>query len=262
MTSDEIIEKLRQLMKRTSREQVDWDSVNGNSTVQSLGFDSLSVLDLTYEARDLQMADNLKPFIDTTFPGMQVFGSVTMRETMTQRLAEGAHQVGRGETVLVDGLLEGPGAPDYIAAVLPGLKLTRYEFNRMTNVFERKADGSTDNRMIFDGKAYDVFIFGVTEPDGRTRYTLGVDLSVSLGSDVLSRTLDQGKLPLMHYNGRIVGSKFAEQEISYVLPHEFAYDVFLRRNVLLQLIRSLGEKEPEIKRPLVVPDGADRPPGG
>jgi len=223
---------------------------------------AVPVLDLTYEARDLQMADNLKPFIDTTFPGMQVFGSVTMRETMTQPLAEGAHQVGRGETVLVDGLLEGPGAPDYIAAVLPGLKLTRYEFNRMTNVFERKADGSTDNRMIFDGKAYDVFIFGVTEPDGRTRYTLGVDLSVSLGSDVLSRTLDQGKLPLMHYNGRIVGSKFAEQEISYVLPHEFAYDVFLRRNVLLQLIRSLGEKEPEIKRPLVVPDGADRPPGG
>ena len=220
------------------------------------------VLDLTYEARDLQMADNLKPFIDTTFPGMQVFASLSTRETLTQRLAEGAHRIGRGETVLVDGLLEGPGAPDYIAAVLPGLKLTRYEFNRMTNVFEHNADGSTDNRMIFDGKAYDVYIFGTTDADGRTRYTLGVDLSVSLGSDVISRTLDQGKLPLMHYNGRLVGSKFAEQQISYVLPHEFAYDVFLRRNLLLQLIRSLGEKEPEITRPLVVPDETPRTPGG
>ncbi|MBL7140380.1 MAG: hypothetical protein ISS74_05660, partial [Planctomycetes bacterium] len=77
-----------------------------------------------------------------------------------------------------------------------------------------------------------------------------------------SRTLDQGKLPLMHYNGRLVGSKFAEQQISYVLPHEFAYDVFLRRNLLLQLIRSLGEKEPEITRPLVVPDETPRTPGG
>jgi len=215
---------------------------------------AVPVLDLTYEARDLKMADNLKPFIDTTFPGMQVFGEVTMRKTATVRLAEGAHEVGRGETVVTDGLLQGPGAPDYIAAVLPGLKLTRYAFNRMTNVFENKADGSAENRMIFDGKAYDVYIFGTTEADGRTHYTLGVDLLVSLGSDVVSRTLDQGKLPLLHYEGRIVGSKFAEQEVSYVLPHEFAYDVFLRRNLLLQLIRRLGEKEPEIRRPLVVPD--------
>jgi hypothetical protein len=75
----------------------------------------------------------------------------------------------------------------------------------------------------------------------------------------VSRTLDQGKLPLMHYNGRIVGKAFAERDISYVLPHELAYDVFLRRNLLLKLIRSLGRPEPEIRKPDVVPREERRP---
>ncbi|MEA3367251.1 MAG: hypothetical protein U9R68_03945 [Planctomycetota bacterium] len=184
---------------------------------------------------------------------MKAFGTLSTRATRTQPLAAGAYPVGRGETVLTDGVLDGPGAPDYITNLLPGLKLTRYRFNRMSNVSESRPDGVTDNRMLFDGKAYDLFIFGVTHPDGRTRYTLGVDLLPSLGSEAISRTLGQGKLPLMHYDGRIVGSKFAEREISYVLPHEFAYDVFLRRNLLLKLIRSLGRPEPKIEKPLVVP---------
>ena len=211
------------------------------------------VLHVAYDARDLAMAENLKPFIDTTFPGMKVFGTLSTRATRMQPLAAGAHPVGRSETVLTDGVLDGPGAPDYITNLLPGLKLTRYHFNRMTNVSEQRPDGVTDNRMLFDGKAYDLFIFGVTHPDGRTRYTLGVDLLLSLGSEAISRTLGQGKLPLMHYNGRIVGSEFAERDIAYVLPHEFAYDVFLRRNLLLELIRSLGRPEPKIEKPLVVP---------
>jgi len=220
------------------------------------------VLSVAYDARNLKMADNLKPFIDSTFPGMQVSGSVSTRAAFTRTFEEGAHSVGRGETVLTEGLLEGPGAPDYMTRLLPGLKLTRYHFNQMSNVYENKPNGDTDNRMLFDGKAYDLYIFGVTYPDGRTSYKLGVDLSVSLGSKTISRTLDQGKLPLMHYAGRIVGGQFAEQQISYVLPHEFAYDVFIRRNVLLQLIRRIGEAEPEIKRPLVAPAVDDRAPAG
>jgi len=220
------------------------------------------VLSVAYDARNLKMADNLKPFIDSTFPGMQVFGSVSTRATLTRRFEKGAYTVGRGENVLTEGILEGPGAPDYITRLLPGLKLTRYPFNRMSNVYENKPNGDADNRMLFDGKAYDVYIFGVTHPNGRTAYQLGVDLSISLGSKTISRTLDQGKLPLMHYTGRIVGSQFAEQQISYVLPHEFTYDVFIRRNLLLQLIRRIGERAPEIKRPLVAPAADERAPAG
>lgn len=214
---------------------------------------------VSYGARDLRMADNLKPFIDTTFPGMQAFGTLATRATMTQPLAGKAYAVGRGETVLVDGLLEGPAAPEYITAVLPGLKLTQYRFNRMSNDFENRENGDVDNRMIFEGKSYDIYIFGVTKADGRIEYQLGVDLAVSLGSKVLSRTLDVGKLPLLYYTGRIKGTQYAERDIRYVLPHEFAYEVFVRRNLLFQLARSLGEKPPHIQRPPVAPPRPSQP---
>lgn len=128
----------------------------------------------------------------------------------------------------------------------------------MSNVFRNLENGDTENRMIFDGRAYDIYIFGTSRPDGRnttrTDYTLGVDLSVSLGSKVWSRELDQGKIPLLEYSGRIVGTKYAEQDVRYVLPHQLAWDVFVRRNLVIQLIRSLGRKPPDLKRPPVGPD--------
>jgi hypothetical protein len=217
------------------------------------------VLELFYDAQSLKMADNMKPFIETTFPGMKVFGTLSSTVRLTQRLTEGSVAVGRGETVLTDGILEGPGAPSYITAVLPGLKMTQYRFSRMSNVFENKPDGSVENRMLFAGTSYNIFMFGATQADGNFNYLLGVDLSVGLGSKVISRTMDQGKLPLMHYRGRIVGTKYAEIDLQYVLPHEFAYDVFVRRNLLLQVIRNIGEKPPDIQRPTAPPE---KTPGG
>lgn len=49
MTKAEIVDKLRTLMKSTSREKVNWDGVTEDSTIASLGFDSLSILDLMYD---------------------------------------------------------------------------------------------------------------------------------------------------------------------------------------------------------------------
>jgi hypothetical protein len=138
--------------------------------------------------------------------------------------------------------------------------MTQYQFTRMSNEFENRANGDVDNRMIFAGRGYDIYIFGITHADGQINYQVGVDLSVSLGSKVISRTLDSGKLPLMNYTGRIRGSKYVELYPRYVLPHEFAYDVFVRRNLLVQLIRRLGETPPKIERPPVVPDLNSRTP--
>lgn len=49
MTRQEIVEKLRALMKSASREKVDWDKVTEQSDIRTLGFDSLSILDLVYD---------------------------------------------------------------------------------------------------------------------------------------------------------------------------------------------------------------------
>jgi len=51
MTKDEIIEKLREEMKVSSTEEVDWDAVTAETTIESLGFDSLSILDLIYDVQ-------------------------------------------------------------------------------------------------------------------------------------------------------------------------------------------------------------------
>jgi hypothetical protein len=237
-------------------------AMNGGTVGGEVAIDfreAVPVLSLAYDARDLKIDENLRPFIDTTFPGMKVKGTISTRNSVTQRLAEKTFGVGRGETILTDGLLEGPAAPDYITAILPRLKMTQYYFSRMSNDFENKANGDVDNRMLFEGRDYDIYIFGVTHADGKVSYQSGVDLSLSLGSKVLTRTLDQGKLPLLNFTGRIVGSQFAELKPQFVLPHEFAYDVFVRRNLLVQLFRRLGETPPKIERPPVVPNVKPRP---
>jgi len=49
MEQEEIIKMLRHIMKQSSHEKVDWDTVTRESTIDSLGFDSLSILDLVYD---------------------------------------------------------------------------------------------------------------------------------------------------------------------------------------------------------------------
>lgn len=49
MSDQEILEKLRNLMKTSSQADVKWDEVGLDSSIESLGFDSLSILDLTYD---------------------------------------------------------------------------------------------------------------------------------------------------------------------------------------------------------------------
>ena len=51
MTREEVILKLKHTMKQASRESVDWDSVNADTDIKTLGFDSLTILDLVYDVQ-------------------------------------------------------------------------------------------------------------------------------------------------------------------------------------------------------------------
>ena len=53
MTRPEIIEQLLQTVKDSSPEPIEWDTLTEETTIGSLGFDSLSILDLIY---DIQQA--------------------------------------------------------------------------------------------------------------------------------------------------------------------------------------------------------------
>lgn len=49
MIRDEILAKLKVSMEESSQENTNWDNVTDESTIESLGFDSLSILDLIYD---------------------------------------------------------------------------------------------------------------------------------------------------------------------------------------------------------------------
>lgn len=49
MTRDHIIAKLRDIMKASSQATIEWGKVTEASTVDSLGIDSLAMLDLMYD---------------------------------------------------------------------------------------------------------------------------------------------------------------------------------------------------------------------
>jgi len=71
MTRKEIEDRLRGLMKTASPVKVDWNSVTGQSQIATLGFDSLSILDLIY---DVQQAFTLE------FDAEEMTGIVTVSD--------------------------------------------------------------------------------------------------------------------------------------------------------------------------------------
>ncbi len=48
MDRGEILERLRSIMAEASSEAIDWDEVGESTPLESLGFDSLSILDVIY----------------------------------------------------------------------------------------------------------------------------------------------------------------------------------------------------------------------
>ena len=49
MSRADLTARLRGVMEQSSPDAVDWEAVDENSTIASLGIDSLAMLDLTYD---------------------------------------------------------------------------------------------------------------------------------------------------------------------------------------------------------------------
>jgi acyl carrier protein len=49
MTDSEVMAKLQAVITKASPKPVDWESVTQETTIASIGFDSLSILDLIYD---------------------------------------------------------------------------------------------------------------------------------------------------------------------------------------------------------------------
>lgn len=51
MTREEVIATLKDVIRRAAPGALDPDAVSGDSTIEALGFDSLSLLDLAYDVQ-------------------------------------------------------------------------------------------------------------------------------------------------------------------------------------------------------------------
>ncbi len=213
-----------------------------------------------YEGHDLKGGPGLEALVVQLFPNMTIngHGAQTYRglEHLFQVAGQPSFTVGTSYFEATEGTISGPAAPDWLTNLLPGLKLSIYKFGRIKSYSSLKADGSTENDMLFDGTPYCLRIMGKSKADGRTEYLLAVDLFNGVQHATLSRDLQQGIVPILRYTGWIQKGEWKDMDIEFLLPHEVAYEVFLKRNLLYQLLEQRGES----RRPDFSPYDMTKPP--
>ena len=218
-----------------------------------------------YAIRNIAAGPEIQPLINYQFPDMIVKGRINQvydaREKLFKTADEPGYPVGATLFEAFDGTMSGQAAPKWLTDLIPGLSMSTYKFDRMQSIGQLQADGRADNRMLFEGSPYSLYIDGHTEADGTALYTLGVDLMNSLDRGSTVRALEQGRVPIVEFKGRIVDSAWQGLEVRFKLPHEVAYDVLLRRNLLVRLLSSRGEaKRPDFTPYRFSDDGKRRPP--
>jgi hypothetical protein len=218
---------------------------------------------VAYSARGLGGGEKLGPIIAKLFPNMSIAGKADQvyeaRVPLFATEDRPKVPVGISRFAATKGEMVGPAAPEWLTGLLPGLKLARYEFTRMESITDLKASGRAESFMFFEGPGvYSVYIEGYTELDGKASYTLGVDLFNSLDRDEEFRKLEQGLVPLLVYEGRIVDSKWAEQTVRFKTPAQVAHEVLFKRSLLVKLLEKGGEKRrPDFDPYKIDPKGPD-----
>ncbi|KPK76347.1 MAG: hypothetical protein AMJ79_07045 [Phycisphaerae bacterium SM23_30] len=160
-------------------------------------------------AQDVKASPKLCPLVESEFPGMEVTGAISEQKQLQKGLFDlldiDSFWTGTGTTVCREGVIYGPGGPDWMLRVFPGLKLVEYDWRETTNEFVMLEDGSKKNNMLFKGQGYDIYIEGVTAPvRDPNEYEQVIDL---LQQDLLQSreqisALNAGKLNVSQAKGR------------------------------------------------------------
>lgn len=200
--------------------------------------------DLAYEARDLSSEPNTRPLVEAFFPGLTVEGPITLIDATHQRLFDepGAPNpaLGSGEMILGRGTVVGRAAPLAITRIFPGLNLTRFDFTRMHNRFEKQPDGRMDNQMVFYGANYHMYVDGASYPDGRIRYEVGIDLYANLIPTLSNK--GQGRIAIFIKTGRRgPDNTLLDETVSYLRPDQLLANI-LSDNVLTQTYHVVTDK--------------------
>lgn len=193
----------------------------------------------------MMATENLQPQIAAFFPGNEVTGAMWRRGELRAPLADEivaavdpripARPTGHTRTTLIEGVTRGRAAPLFVTRLLPGLNLVEYPYERMVSFSDLRPDGSVHNDMVFSGKAYDMYIEGTTDADQVVRYQVGVILLGSPQSPEWNHLYKLGRIPILSFKARIVDGKKLDEQVSYPLPNQTLFTIFLKNNPFYRL---------------------------
>ena len=222
--------------------------VNGGNYSDSLEVhlnDAMPTVTRQTSARELLAGDSVQAMLTHTFPGNTVFGTFSHRESHRMSLEDllasaiepkfNPRKVGSALTQTTDGLLEGRAAPRPVARIFPGLNLAKYRYNTMTAFGEFLDDGTSQNDMIFDGHAYNMYIDGTTDADNIGRYDVGLILAGSPQTPQWNHRYKLGRLLLLTFQARIENGKKYDEEVSYPWPNEALGALLIRNNFVYRM---------------------------
>ena len=199
---------------------------------------------LKIDMTELLVDKNILAQISQEFPGNTIYGTFSQYKEVTYSLRDlvmnsldyryNPMPVGTAKTVATEGVVQGKGAPKWMAHIFPGLNLTTYRYRRMTGFAEYLSDGTAENDMIFNGP-YDIYMVGTTDAEGIARYTIGVILLSVSQSPEFNHRLRQGRVPILKFKARIKDGRFYDEVASYPWPTETAYRIFLANNIFYRL---------------------------
>jgi len=223
------------------------------------------------EYRQIMGSENMLAQLSQEFPGNVFRGDFNRTEEITCGLRDlvmqsldprhRAVRVGTATTITEDGVTRGRGAPKFITRFFPGLNLATYHYRRMTGYAEYLPDGTARNDMIFEGVNYDLYMEGTTDTERIGRYEIGAILPRLLESPESNHRLRQGRVPILKFKARIASGRFHDEEVSYPLPPETAFIIFVRNNIVYRLLAG-GRKQRTAEIIPAEPATAPTPPAG
>jgi hypothetical protein len=195
--------------------------------------------------RDAAVDATLQRQLQESFPGNLVAGTLSQHETVRMSLADvianaldAGHPLageGEGTTITTDGVVQGRAAPKFVTAVFPGLNLARYQYKKMTSFTTYRPDGSQASDMIFNGRAYDLYMEGTTSAKNLADYEVGLILLSPPQSPEFNHRFRPGRIPVLNVTGRIEDGQLHDVKVSYPLPNETLFTVFLKNNIFYRL---------------------------
>lgn len=204
---------------------------------------------LTYEAKRLEPGPLVNAYLRQSFPGMTAEGPLTIIDETYQKLfprAEEANpQVGEGELIIEGGVLSGRSAPKWLTRIFPKLNLTHYDFDYLHSWFEKLSSGRIRHRMILQGKFYNIYMDGYSDPDQRMKYQVGIDLLADFDSKYWMET-GQGRIPLFVKSGVAQpDGTLANERITYETSAKILDTIFIKNNPVVTAYHAVVRKAKE-----------------